>query len=324
MSGQYKTEWHRCEVAGLKLPANKPKTRCPGLRSCNPCLEVDCGDGVCERVGTNSTKCRCKDGKLQTTACSKLELKWGLVQGICPRCDPRDYAQRRSSSLQVDATWMCYANGVKTDKASCAASGLRIPRRISRSSTTSCPGIPPCEPCKGYDCGDGYCTASLSNTTQCTCKDGSQKTDYCPFDPCANVTCRNGKCMLGSCICDDAHVGPACLIPARFACFFALGWAILGTCSTLYFQYFHGLFSQRPDEATAHASAPTSSKTGQKLAEDHEDKACVICLDQPRMVACVPCGHLAFCVKCAASAKRGEKTCPVCRRSNVKLCRIFF
>lgn len=48
---------------------------------------------------------------------------------------------------------------------------------------------------------------------------------------------------------------------------------------------------------------------------------CVVCLDLPAAVACVPCGHLALCEACAGH--RRVRQCPVCRRCVVTLLRIY-
>ena len=40
---------------------------------------------------------------------------------------------------------------------------------------------------------------------------------------------------------------------------------------------------------------------------------CVVCLDAPRSVALLPCGHLALCGACAAR-KEVARQCPVCRK----------
>lgn len=70
--------------------------------------------------------------------------------------------------------------------------------------------------------------------------------------------------------------------------------------------------------------------TFQEEGEDHPDKAdvasdtCVICLENPRSHAFVPCGHLCSCETCASeSMRRGENQCPLCRQRSEKAIRIF-
>ena len=46
--------------------------------------------------------------------------------------------------------------------------------------------------------------------------------------------------------------------------------------------------------------------------ESTEDSGlCRICLDRPRRMLLMPCGHFHFCVECASSLKE----CPICRRA---------
>lgn len=40
---------------------------------------------------------------------------------------------------------------------------------------------------------------------------------------------------------------------------------------------------------------------------------CVVCLDAPRTVALLPCGHLALCAGCAKK-EEARRRCPVCRK----------
>jgi len=50
-------------------------------------------------------------------------------------------------------------------------------------------------------------------------------------------------------------------------------------------------------------------------------KACVICASNVKQCACVPCGHLLYCISCAN--KRQETKCPMCRKSMKQVIRIF-
>jgi hypothetical protein len=50
-------------------------------------------------------------------------------------------------------------------------------------------------------------------------------------------------------------------------------------------------------------------------------KACVICASNVKQCACVPCGHLLYCISCAN--KRQESKCPMCRKSMKQVIRIF-
>lgn len=59
--------------------------------------------------------------------------------------------------------------------------------------------------------------------------------------------------------------------------------------------------------------APTPS-------EETEAPTCVICLEKPPIMACVPCGHKCLCEDCATEE---IKTCPICRAPITDYLRIF-
>ncbi len=56
--------------------------------------------------------------------------------------------------------------------------------------------------------------------------------------------------------------------------------------------------------------------------EIDESKICVICLDQERSHACVPCGHKVLCEECAPQIQR-EGKCPICRAEITSCTKIF-
>jgi hypothetical protein len=48
--------------------------------------------------------------------------------------------------------------------------------------------------------------------------------------------------------------------------------------------------------------------------DDGDDGSCVICMDQPRTTALIPCGHPLLCAACADKVLRtAAPACPVCR-----------
>ena len=59
--------------------------------------------------------------------------------------------------------------------------------------------------------------------------------------------------------------------------------------------------------------APTPS-------EETEAPTCVICLEKPPIMACVPCGHKCLCEDCATEE---IQTCPICRAPITDYLRIF-
>lgn len=70
---------------------------------------------------------------------------------------------------------------------------------------------------------------------------------------------------------------------------------------------------------------------------DEEEKSrrdtmmCVICWEEKKSVACLPCGHVMYCSSCSASPDDDEKevpasltTCPICRAAVTSLCKLYF
>jgi hypothetical protein len=84
------------------------------------------------------------------------------------------------------------------------------------------------------------------------------------------------------------------------------------------------------DEPTRMASSvevPPESKTNQSSSSSSSSPPpppppipstqpeCVVCLDNPAVMACIPCGHQCLCSEHAgAYASDGERTCPCCRQ----------
>lgn len=78
--------------------------------------------------------------------------------------------------------------------------------------------------------------------------------------------------------------------------------------------------SDAPDAASAHHTAMDTS--GPAAAQE-----CAICMDAPRTMAFVPCGHLYTCGPCASAisggAAHGAPTCPICKAEIKSTLRVF-
>ncbi|KAH0473838.1 MAG: hypothetical protein KVP17_005243 [Porospora cf. gigantea B] len=48
---------------------------------------------------------------------------------------------------------------------------------------------------------------------------------------------------------------------------------------------------------------------------DSQEKCCVICLENPRTVAVVPCRHVCLCAACTATVRIKKSNCPICRNA---------
>lgn len=58
-------------------------------------------------------------------------------------------------------------------------------------------------------------------------------------------------------------------------------------------------------------------KVEKVFGDDDEDVACVICLDAPKTLVIVPCGHYCLCKECAETLKSCASGCPLCRAKMV-------
>jgi hypothetical protein len=78
--------------------------------------------------------------------------------------------------------------------------------------------------------------------------------------------------------------------------------------------------SVSPGEETKN-SKPSSTKNAPRSSQDSSSRAnpCVLCLEEEKRLACIPCGHLATCVPCGHSLR----TCPICRRNIDAFIRIY-
>lgn len=50
---------------------------------------------------------------------------------------------------------------------------------------------------------------------------------------------------------------------------------------------------------------------------------CIVCCARDRTMACVPCGHVSMCGRCAESCQRAGKPCPICRQAMLSLMRVY-
>ncbi|KAG6423084.1 hypothetical protein SASPL_113468 [Salvia splendens] len=74
------------------------------------------------------------------------------------------------------------------------------------------------------------------------------------------------------------------------------------------------LSSSTVDASTVEANAKEGEET---------NSSCTICLDAPLEGACVPCGHMAGCMRCLNEIKAKSWGCPVCRSRIDQIIRIY-
>ncbi len=84
--------------------------------------------------------------------------------------------------------------------------------------------------------------------------------------------------------------------------------------------------------AAAAAPAPATKKRTPPAPRDEESRKsvkegqeCVVCMDAPRELACIPCGHLCMCEHCAYRLLEEEKKnkCPLCNAEITDTNKIF-
>jgi recombinational DNA repair protein RecR len=67
---------------------------------------------------------------------------------------------------------------------------------------------------------------------------------------------------------------------------------------------------------------PENSFTQQDEKASTSDHECLICKDNKRIYAMVPCGHLIACASCKLLL--GTNPCPLCNKAHRKWLRIFY
>ncbi|CAF0852597.1 unnamed protein product [Adineta ricciae] len=79
--------------------------------------------------------------------------------------------------------------------------------------------------------------------------------------------------------------------------------------------------SKANSEKEQKAPKPAASNAGQRKEKDDTPLAnvCVVCMEEEKRLACIPCGHFVACVPCGHSLR----CCPICRREVDAFVRIF-
>jgi hypothetical protein len=76
-----------------------------------------------------------------------------------------------------------------------------------------------------------------------------------------------------------------------------------------------------PPTPTYPAAPPLGQEEASAPDGTPDDRLCVACLDRPKVVVAVPCGHVSTCVTCAATAR--PQVCPVCRTPVTMMVKTF-
>jgi hypothetical protein len=80
-----------------------------------------------------------------------------------------------------------------------------------------------------------------------------------------------------------------------------------------------------PEQSAVKAEEKRDNKTektkspGKIQTNDTSSNLCVLCLEEEKRLACIPCGHLATCVPCGHSLR----SCPICRTGIDAFVRIY-
>jgi hypothetical protein len=83
------------------------------------------------------------------------------------------------------------------------------------------------------------------------------------------------------------------------------------------------------EEALPNQSAPPTTTAITKVQTDTPEinsttnssvsNPCIICFQDEKRLACIPCGHFTACVPCSHSLR----TCPICRRGIEAFVRVY-
>ncbi len=68
-----------------------------------------------------------------------------------------------------------------------------------------------------------------------------------------------------------------------------------------------------------------ADRAEQERSKAQDAKACVVCLDNLRSTAILPCGHVVLCDACAreGTADGSITTCPICRGAIEQVVHVF-
>ena len=61
------------------------------------------------------------------------------------------------------------------------------------------------------------------------------------------------------------------------------------------------------------AAAAAKAVAASQPADEADDDACIICMDQPASVVFEPCSHCVTCPACAKLVEQRQQPCPLCR-----------
>ena len=78
--------------------------------------------------------------------------------------------------------------------------------------------------------------------------------------------------------------------------------------------FFYRVSAKFIEEVTDGASVLIpSEKIKLRVFEDEHDDTCTICMEAPKELVIVPCGHFNMCKTCTESVMKTSKKCPFCR-----------
>ncbi len=77
--------------------------------------------------------------------------------------------------------------------------------------------------------------------------------------------------------------------------------------------------SPRTEEKNDNKTEKTKVPVKVPADDSSSSNLCVLCLEEEKRLACIPCGHLATCVPCGHSLR----SCPICRTAIDAFVRIY-
>lgn len=72
---------------------------------------------------------------------------------------------------------------------------------------------------------------------------------------------------------------------------------------------------QQPDPLSQQPQAEKMTKVNEAISQEPKNRImCLLCFDNYRQVAFLPCGHISCCVSCAETVRKQMGQCPICRQ----------
>eukprot|EP01117_Protostelium_nocturnum_P005011 TRINITY_DN1811_c0_g1_i2.p1 TRINITY_DN1811_c0_g1~~TRINITY_DN1811_c0_g1_i2.p1 ORF type:complete len:241 (+),score=65.54 TRINITY_DN1811_c0_g1_i2:32-724(+) len=73
---------------------------------------------------------------------------------------------------------------------------------------------------------------------------------------------------------------------------------------------------------TAFYLSSLDEEVRKRREKEKDERLCILCFDDEKNMACIPCGHINICYKCSESSFLDN--CPVCRKNVIMFQKVYF